>query len=112
MFIKIFQHIEKKCFGDKFIVYQGKNRNESIYIAVVKDRDEIVNFIIDNELKYMYPCMVPEFIIDLNNPPENIDFCMDIDLTRYGKSRCPISYQKLIQKGKSNYWFDFVSYTN
>lgn len=103
MFIKILQHIDKKHFGDKAIVYTGKIRNENVYIVIEKDREEIVNFIVDDTLTYMYPCMVPEFKVNLNNPPQTVDMSIDIDLSRYGKGQCPEYLKRLITEGKSNF---------
>lgn len=100
MFKKIIEFFDSKHFGDKVFVYQGKNCGAEIYLTIIKDREEIAYFIVDNTLTDLYPYNIekdfPGFRFDIVKPPETIGLCLDIDLSRYGKSKCPEFIRKLI----------------
>ena len=52
---KILHFVDKKHFGNQVLVYKGKNKNEDIFFVIIKDREEIVYFLLDSNLEKMYP---------------------------------------------------------
>ena len=101
MFQKIIHFVDEKHFGDQVIIYEGEIKESKVYFTVIKDREEVVYFFVDENLKKMYP--VNSYIlsvgvdIDIYNIPEYLDLIFDIDLSRYGYSKCSDFLVKLIQ---------------
>ena len=100
MFSKIVDFYDYKNFGNKVVVYKGDYYSGHIFITVIKDREEIVYFIVDDTLSHMYPInqqnVLPNLEFNIKNPPLNIDVSLDIDLHKYGKSKCPQWLRKII----------------
>lgn len=99
---KILHYLDKKHFGNQVLVYKGKCKNGELYFIVMKDRDEIVYFFVDECLEKMYP--VNSYIeilgieIDIFNAPNNIDIQFDKDLSNYGSAKCPLFLSELIKQ--------------
>lgn len=101
MFTKIIHYIDERHFGDQVIIYTGKNKNEDVYFAIIKDREEVVYFLLDSDLKKMYPInLYNQFIknnIAFPNMPKHIDIDFDIDLSNLGQSKCSDFLVRLIR---------------
>lgn len=98
---KIIHFFDKKHFGNQVLVYEGKNKNEDVYLAVIKDREEIVYFLLDSNLEKIYPINLYSYFkkheIPLHNLPEHLDIALDIDLSKLGYSKCSDFIVKLIR---------------
>ena len=99
---KITHFIDEKHFGDQVLVYKGHGKNGELYFVIVKDRDEIAFFFIDEGLETMYPAN--SYIdslgieIDMSTAPNHLDVDFDIDLSHYGGSKCPVFISELIKQ--------------
>ena len=97
---KIIHFVDKKHFGNQVLVYKGRNKKEYVYFVVIKDREEIVYFLVDSNLEKMYPVnsYIRSLKIDVNlqSISEYLDIVFDIDLSKYGYSKCSDFIVKLI----------------
>ena len=100
MFFKIGHFIDKKHFGNQVVVYKGKNHGEDIYFLVIKDREEVVYFLVNENTDNWYPVnsLVNGWKINISFEyiPSVINLNLDIDLSKYGSSSCPQFIRKII----------------
>ena len=96
MFIKIGVYLDKKHFGNRVIIYSGDKE----YLLIIKDRDEIGYFFVDNTMNKIYPVNSYMrnigFVCDTENPIEQIH-PFDIDISTYGYYVCPEHLKKIIK---------------
>ena len=96
MFIKIGVYLDKKHFGNRVIIYSG----DKGYLLIIKDRDEIGYFFVDNTMNKIYPVNSYMrnigFVCDTENPIEQIH-PFDIDISTYGYYVCPEHLKKIIK---------------
>lgn len=99
---KILHYLDKKHFGNQVLVYRGKGKSGELYFVVMKDRDEIVYFFVDDRLEKMYP--VNSYIealgleINIFDAPNEIDIQFDKDLSNWGSAKCPLFLSELIKQ--------------
>ena len=104
MFQKILYHLDKQHFGNQILVYKGYYEQNDIYFVAITDRGEPAYFCVDSNLEKMFP--VNSYIdrlgldIDFNNIQDSLDFTIDIDLSKYGYSKCSPFIAKLISENK------------
>lgn len=94
MYKKLGCYKDKKDFGNQVIVYKSKHD----YFVIIKDREEVVYYFVDNNIKKLYP---------MNSYMRKIGFiyceesrfidCFDVDLSLYGYFNCPEDLQKIIK---------------
>lgn len=95
MYKKLGCYSDKRNFGNQVIVYKGKQD----YFVIIKDREEIVYYFIDSNIKKLYP--MNSYISKIGfvySEEINIIESIDIDLSLYGHSNCPEYLQKIIRK--------------
>ena len=96
MYKKIVQFVDKDHFGDKIVIFQGKDN----YFIIMCDRGETAYFFLDNALQYLYPVnsyirnIGYQYKFEESNDTIEIDF--KIDLVKYGHMQCPEYLKKLI----------------
>lgn len=99
---KIIHFVDKQHFGNQIFVYCGNIRSDRIFFIIMKDREEIVYFFVDNSLQRIYPVNsyieLIGFEFDINRAPNVIDIQFDIDLSHYGSSACPFFLSNLIKQ--------------
>lgn len=85
MYKKLGCYIDKKNFGNKVIVYKG----EQDYFIVIKDREEIVYYFVDNNIEKLYPMnsYMKNIKFAYNEEINDID-CISVSLSSYGYSNC------------------------
>lgn len=99
---KILHYLDKKHFGNQVLVYWGKGKNGELYFVIMKDRDEVVYFFVDDRLEKMYP--VNSYIealgleINIFDAPDNIDIQFEKDLSHIGYTKCPLFLSELIKQ--------------
>ena len=104
MFQKILYHLDKQHFGNQILVYKGYYEQNDIYFVAITDRGESAYFCVDSNLEKMFP--INSYIdrlgldIDFNNIQDSLDFTIDIDLSKYGYSKCSPFIAKLISENK------------
>lgn len=94
MYKKLGCYRDKRNFGNQVIVYKGKQD----YFVIIKDREEIVYYFIDSNIKKLYP--MNSYISKIGfvySEEINIIESIDIDLSLYGHSNCPECLQKIIR---------------
>lgn len=96
---KIIHFVDKKHFGNQVFVYKGKNKNEDVYLTVIKDREETVFFLLDSKLEKMYPInsCFNNCDLSIQNMPDYLDINLDIELSKLGYSKCSDFIVKLIK---------------
>ncbi len=96
MYRLIINHTDKKHFGCRNIVYCGKKD----YLLVQKDRDDIAFFLVDHEMKKMYPInsLIKQagILFDIDDMPDCIDWTADVSML--GGSVCPRWLKALIDQ--------------
>ena len=101
MLFKLFHFVDKKHFGDQVLVYKGNSKDQNIYFVIMKDREEIVYSIVDDNTKRLYP--MDTYIhrkgihVNLDNIPDSINTELELDLSKYGYSDCPKFLSELIK---------------
>ncbi len=94
MYRKLGCYRDKKNFGNQVIVY----KRSQDYLIIIKDRDEIVYYLVDNNIKKLYPINSYMNKIGFVYCEENEIDGFDINLSLYGHSNCPEYLQKIIRK--------------
>ena len=94
MYKKLGFYKDKKNFGNQVIVYKGKQD----YFVVIKDREEIVYYFVDDNLEKIYPMnsYIKKTGFVYREENKVID-CINADLSLYGHSNCPKYLRKIIQ---------------
>ena len=116
MFKKILYHLNKKHFGNQTLVYKGDYAQNVIYFVAITDRGEPAYYFVDSNLEKMWPVNSyidrlgisigfhnihinrSEISISFHNTQDCLDFDIDIDLSKYGYSKCPPFLVKLIRE--------------
>lgn len=97
MYEKIGYYKDKKNFGNQIVIYKGENN----YLVIIKDRDEISYYFVDNNITNLYPMnsymKKIGFIYDFNVFESQIKNCFDLELSKYGYSACPDHLKNLIK---------------
>ena len=94
MYKKLGFYKDNKNFGNQVIVYKGRQD----YFVVIKDREEIVYYFIDDNLENLYP--MNSYITKIGfvySEEINVIDCINIDLSLYGHSNCPEYLREIIQ---------------
>ena len=85
---------DKKNFGNQVMVYKGRQD----YFVVIKDREELAYYFVDNNIEKLYPMnsYMKKIGFVYKEEIDNID-CIDIDLSIFGHSNCSKYLQKIIK---------------
>lgn len=96
----ILHFTDKQNFGNQIIVYTGSGRDGELFFVIIADRDEIAYYFVDKNLEKMYPAnsyiASLRFEYNIHKAQTNLDIEFDIDLSRYGSSKCPAFLSELI----------------
>ena len=94
MYKKLGCYKDKKNFGNQVIVYKS-NKD---YFVIIKDREEVVYYLVDDNINKLYPMNSYMKKIGFVYCEESNDLnCFDIDLSLYEHSNCPEYLQKIIK---------------
>lgn len=94
MYIKSGCFEDKQNFGNQVIVYKG----ERGYFVVVKDREEVVYYFVDSDIRKMYPInsYIKQTGFSFHNQVKIMN-SFNIDLSSWGYSDCPKHLQQIIK---------------
>lgn len=97
MYKRIIQFKDKKCFGNETIIFQ----NEENFFIIMIDRSGKTYFFADLKLECLYPAnsyiKKVNFEYDAKSEAAELKYNFDIDLSKYGCSKCPDWLRALIK---------------
>ena len=97
MYTKIGLYLDNKHFGSKIVVYKGSKD----YLLIIKDRDGLGYFFVNNEVNKIYPVNSYMehigFIYNIDIPDEQLN-TFDIDLSVWGYSSFPKYLKEIINR--------------
>ncbi|MGM9681021.1 MAG: hypothetical protein ACI3XR_05900 [Eubacteriales bacterium] len=94
---RIVNYCNEGLFGNKIHIFRG----ESYYFCITSDRGETSYWLIDSELDYCYPINTymkkNNFQYCFDEEYDELDFTIDIDTEKSGRTRCPEFLADLIR---------------
>lgn len=97
MYKKFVRFKDKKSFGNEVIVF----RSEENFLIIIIERGTKAYYFVDIDVEYLYPVdsymKNINFVYDEKSEKAVLDYSFDIDLKKYGSTRCPEWLKSLIK---------------
>lgn len=94
MYTKLGSYYDKLNFGNQVVVY----KSDKNYFVVIKDREEVVFYFVDRDMKKIYPTntYMKQIGFTFHHQEQIEDFNPDLSICGY--SDCPENVRKIIKK--------------